>query len=146
MFFRKSNKNCSENLTIKQRLERLNPAQVCGLALLYIDYHLCSAEDTATDRNAQARLGVSMLFEAVQTTSLKESFSDDRDFGYQILAFVNKDGGWQTIDCFIDWLNITSGTGKMHFQRRAEIIKIFKVVLEEYYELPVGRIVKFLST
>lgn len=86
-----------------------------------------------------------MLFEAVKTTALRDSFFNDRDFSYQILTYVNKEGGWQTIDCFIDWLGITSGTGKMHFQRRAEIIKIFRVVLEEYYELPVGKIANFLT-
>lgn len=143
MYFKKSNKYYEENLVIKQVLEGLSPARACGLALLYMDDKIFSKKGVE-NKDTKCKLCVFMLYESVKITSLCDEFFGLDDFKHQIGKYCNRNGGWETVDCVLDWMKLS--TGKMEFQRRGEILQIVKLVLEEYYELPVGRIVKFISS
>lgn len=147
MFFKKSNKYYEENTLIKEKLESLSPAQVCGLALLYMDYRLNYNKKDMTNKDAKYKLCVFMLFEECKQSALNDEFFSLNDFAYSISKVCNKVGGFQSIECFLDWLKLEQSgpTGRMDFKRKAEILQLIKFVLEEYYELGVTRIVKFAS-
>lgn len=146
MYFKKSNRFCDENLTIKSVLEAMSPAQVCGVALLYMEYRLNYNKKDTTDKDTKCKLCVLMLFQEAIAGNFRDDFFNVDDFKHQVGRVVNRTGGWQTLDCILDWMELESGpTGRMDFQRKAEILQVFKLVLEEYYELPVSRIVKYAS-
>lgn len=147
MYFKKSNRNYDENIGIKQKLESMRPNQVCGVALLYIDYRLNYNKKDKSNKEGKFKLSLFMLFKEVQRNeSIGSEYFSEEGFAYSVSKVCNRVGGWQTLDCALDWMELDSGpTGRMDFQRKAEILQIIRVVLEEYYELPVSEIIKFVS-
>lgn len=147
MYFKKSNRYCDENIGIKLKLESMRPNQVCGLALLYIDYRINYNKKDKSNKEGKLKLSLFMLFkEAQRNETVGADFFSEEGFAYSISKVCNRSGGWQTLDCALDWMELDSGpTGRMNFQRKAEILQIIRVILEEYYELPVSEIIKYVS-
>lgn len=145
MYFKRSNK-LEEDLLIKEVIETLSPGQLCGLALLYMDYRLNYNKKDKSNKDAKYKLCVFMLFEDVKQTKMGDAFGGLSDFAFEISKSCNRENGWESLDCFLDWMELESGpTGRMDFQRKAEILQLIKNALEER-ELGVSRIVKFVST
>ena len=143
MFFKKSNKFYEENVFIKDTIETVwSKAEVCASALFYMEYRL-NYEKNCGDQSDKCAKCLEGLYNDVEVNFVFESyFLGKEDFKRKVSAACARNG-WRSMMCVVDSLRLGSGpSGRMGFQRKAEILGIFKKVLEQYYGLPVSRILR----
>lgn len=143
MSFKKSS-NHNENELIKQQIRCFNRVEVLASALFYLEYRI--KYYAKVDNKPQKFLASAILLykSAYWNSNFRDIFSTVDEFKHKV-ARAAQVRGWLSIECIIDQMKLGSGfTGNMHFKRKAEIIDLFREVLEEYWELPVIRVYKLV--
>lgn len=143
MPFKKSNKLYEENIKIRDSVQKMSREEVCLTALFYMEYRLKYYKASAEKVSRQCALASSIFFEGLAGHLLfVDEFFGFADFSHRLCSLSRKKA-WASLECIINDMALDSGfTGGMVYQRKAEIIRIFKVVLEQYYELPLSKIIK----
>lgn len=143
MLFKKSNKFYKENIKIRDYVRGMGKEEVCLTALLYIEYRLKYYKADKEKVSGQCALASSIFFNRILDHILfVDEFLGISEFSYRMYSLSRKNA-WESLECIINNMCLDSGfTGGMGYQRKAEIIRIFKVVLEKYFELPLSKIIK----
>jgi hypothetical protein len=145
MSFKKSTVDeLAENELIKQKLRLFSRAEVLASALLYLEYRINYYEKVQNKRQKCIAAAFLLYKSAYWNSSFRQSFETLDEFKFCSLRAAQL-RGWKSLECVIDEMKLDSGfTGNMHFKRKAEIIDLFRQVLEEYWQLPVMRVYKLV--
>lgn len=143
MPFKKSNKFYAENLLIEESIQKMSRAEVCLIALLYMEYRIKYYSKAQEQIVAECRDSLRLIYdEIVKIGNFREEFYSREDFSHQ-LSTAAKRRGWHTLECFINSLHLGSGyTGGMGYKRMAEVLQVIRIVVEQYFEIPVTGVLK----
>lgn len=145
MPFKKSNKFYEENILIKDKIESLPAGAICLVGLLYMEYRIKYYRKNRPNIKEHCDSCVAQMFKEVRFNANFEGFCFTKaEFCYKVLR-EQKTLGWQTIECVIDSFDLQSGkSGNLGYVRKAEVLEVIRLVVEEYYELKVSDILRSL--